>query len=146
MLRKKKEEEKERLRIASFGEDYHKEAEKRHKKSLKELKKQDKERNIKTSSNKSSSRKSSATMTGKERAQALARKRIGKGTAKKPDKTIAQVRADNEKAMRDRARERNRKFKEERKKKKNKDTLKKNTSKRKSRYSGGFKSMSDRRK
>ena len=44
-------------------------------------------------------------------AQLLARKRIGKGTAKNPDTTIAQVKAKNEKSMRDAARKRNEKFK-----------------------------------
>ena len=43
--------------------------------------------------------------------QQLARKRIAKGTAKNPDTTIAQVKAKNEKSMRDAARKRNEKFK-----------------------------------
>ena len=45
------------------------------------------------------------------KAQLLAKKRIGKGTAKKPDKTIAQVNAENRKKIQDAARKRNEQFK-----------------------------------
>ena len=42
-------------------------------------------------------------LTGKERAQAMAKKRIGSGTAKNPDTTIAQANKNNKDAMRARA-------------------------------------------
>ena len=53
-------------------------------------------------------------LTGKERAQAMAKKRIGSGTAKNPDTTIAQANQRNRDAMRDRARERNTAFQKRR--------------------------------
>ena len=46
------------------------------------------------------------------KAQQLAKDRIGTGTAKKPDKTIAQVKADNKASMQQKAAERNTKFKQ----------------------------------
>jgi len=49
-------------------------------------------------------------MTGKQRAQELAKKRIGSGTAKNPETTIAQVNQRNRESMRARAAERNKKF------------------------------------
>ena len=45
------------------------------------------------------------------KAQLLAKKRIGSGTAKNPDKTIAQVNAANRKKVQDAARKRNAEFK-----------------------------------
>ena len=45
------------------------------------------------------------------KAQLLAKKRIGSGTAKNPDKTIAQVNAENKKKVKDAARKRNAEFK-----------------------------------
>ena len=56
-------------------------------------------------------KKDTSKLTGKEKAQALAKKRIGKGTAKNPDKTIASINASNKKKMRDAARKRNEAFK-----------------------------------
>ena len=46
------------------------------------------------------------------KAQQLAKDRIGSGTAKKPDKTISQVKADNKASMQQKAAERNTKFKQ----------------------------------
>ena len=53
-------------------------------------------------------------MSGAERAKMLARKRIGSGTARNPDTTIAQANQRNRDAMRDRARERNTAFQKRR--------------------------------
>ena len=47
-----------------------------------------------------------AGKTGREKAQELAKMRIGSGTAKNPDTTIAQVKKKNQDAMRARAKER----------------------------------------
>ena len=53
-------------------------------------------------------------LTGKERAQAMAKNRIGEGTARNPDKTIAQVKKENRESMFAAAAERHAKFKAER--------------------------------
>ena len=53
-------------------------------------------------------------MSGADRAKELARKRIGSGTARNPDTTIAQANQRNRDAMRDRARERNTAFQKRR--------------------------------
>jgi len=52
--------------------------------------------------------------TGKERAQELAKMRIGSGTAKNPDTTIQDLKDANTKSMRERAKARFEKFKAER--------------------------------
>ena len=57
-------------------------------------------------------------LTGKERAQAMARKRIGSGTAKNPDTTIAQANKNNKDAMRARAKAKFEAFKKRRAEKK----------------------------
>ena len=55
--------------------------------------------------------KTKSKLSGKKRAQELARKRIGKGTARNPDTTIAQINARNKQKMRDRATAKNTDFK-----------------------------------
>ena len=50
-------------------------------------------------------------LTGRERAQQLAKNRIGRGTAKKPDRTVAEVNKKNKESMRERARQRQKAFK-----------------------------------
>ena len=55
-----------------------------------------------------------AGKTGKERAQELAKMRIGSGTAKNPDTKIKDLKAANTKSMRERARARFEKFKADR--------------------------------
>ena len=67
--------------------------------------------------------KKAGTYKKPKTAQELAKARIGKGTAKKPDKTIAQVKAANKASMLKTAKDRNDAFK---KAKKNKSSLKKN--------------------
>ena len=57
-------------------------------------------------------------LTGKERAQAMAKKRIGSGTAKNPDTTIAQANKNNKDAMRARAKAKFEAFKKRRAEKK----------------------------
>ena len=59
-----------------------------------------------------------AGKTGREKAQELAKMRIGSGTAKNPDTTIAQVKKSNEDSMRARAKERFAAFKAKRAEKK----------------------------
>ena len=65
--------------------------------------------NVNNKSNKSSNK--GKKLTGKERAQALAKKRIGKGTAKNPDTTIAQLKERNTKRIKKNASKKNADFK-----------------------------------
>jgi hypothetical protein len=58
--------------------------------------------------------KKAGTYTKPKTAQELAKARIGSGTAKNPDKTIADVKKDNNQAMKDRARARHAAFKAKR--------------------------------
>ena len=58
--------------------------------------------------------KEAGTYTKPKTAQELAKERIGSGTAKNPDKTIAQVKADNKQAMIDRAKARHDEWKKKR--------------------------------
>ena len=51
---------------------------------------------------------------GRDRAKAMAKKRIGTGNAKKPQRSIKSIRAANKKRIQDNARERNEKFKQTR--------------------------------
>ncbi len=59
-------------------------------------------------------RKRNRFSRGRDRAKAMAKRRIGTGTAKKPQRSIKSIRAANRKRIQDNARERNQKFKQTR--------------------------------